>query len=110
MGSWGARVGQVVCLEQSLIAGRLEILLSLKQSLQEHSQRASATLVPLGLSQDNVQDMSVGRGNVVCEAADTGEDFGFCRDGCEPETVSGLAGKDGAFSLAQMGELLPRGG
>lgn len=47
--------------------------------------------MPLGLSQDNVQDTSVGRGNVVCEAADTGEDLGFCRDGCEPETQSPAA-------------------
>lgn len=58
--------------------------------------------MPLGLSQDDVQDISVGKGNVVREAANTGEDLGFCRDGCEPETVSsssGLAKKDGAFSL-----------
>lgn len=104
---------QAACLEQSLVLERLKILLFLKQSLQGHSQRAAATLVPLGLSQDDVQDMSVGRGNVVCEAADTGEDLGFCRDGYEPETVSsssGLAGKDGAFRLAQVGELLSRGG
>lgn len=53
-----------------------------------HSQGAAATLVPLGLLQDDVQDMSVGRGNVMCEAADTGEDLGFCRDSCEPERVS----------------------
>lgn len=113
MGSRGARMEQAACLEQSLVPGRLKILLSLKQSPQGHSQRAAATLVPLGLSQDDVQDASVGRGNVVCEAADTGEDLGFCRVGCEPETISsssGLAGKDGAFSLAQVGELLSRGG
>lgn len=47
--------------------------------------------MPLGLSQDDVQDISVGRGNVVREAANTGEDLGFCRDGCEPETESPAA-------------------
>lgn len=67
-------MAQAVCLEQSFIPGRLKILLSLEQSPQGHSQGAAATLVPLGLSQDDVQDMSVGRGN---EAADTGEGLGF---------------------------------
>lgn len=110
----GKMGSQGICLEQFLTPRRLKILFSLKQILQGHSQGAAATLVPQGLSQDDVQDMSVGRGNVVCEAADTGEDFRFCRDGCESETKSPAAqawqGKMGPSAWPRWEELLSRGG
>lgn len=71
------KMGDTVCLAESNPSPPEDTkinTLSLKCSLEPHSWRAAAMLLPLGPSQDDVQAASAGRGNVVHEAADTEED------------------------------------